>query len=76
MPRNTDLIEKRNEYLRERWRYHRYKNPKWTVIAVIEEVAKDVWLEPTTVAKILKTDGSKVPCVDTVKKYTQLSMLY
>ena len=77
MPRNSkSRIAQRDEYLKERFRYHRSKNPKWTIIAILEAVADDVFLEPTTVAKILKQDGIKVPCVDTVAKYIQLTMLY
>jgi hypothetical protein len=76
MPHSSTLINKRNEYLRLRFRYHREKNPKWTIIAVLEAVAEDVFLEPTTVAKILKQDGQKVPCVDTVAKYSQLALCW
>ncbi len=75
MAHSSYRIVKRNEYLRERFSYHRKKNPKWTIIAVLEAVADDCFLEPTTVAKILKKDGERVPCVDTVAKYTQLSFI-
>lgn len=75
MAHSKDLIAKRNEYLRKRFRYHRAKNPKWTIIAILEQVAEDVFLAPTTVAKILKEDGQKVPSVDTVSKYTQVTFL-
>lgn len=69
MPHNPSKIQKRNEYIRQRFRYHRKKNPKWTIIAVIEEVASEVWLESTTVAKILKESDSRIPDVKTVAKY-------
>lgn len=76
MPHSPSRIAQRNEYLRERFTHHRKKNPKWTIIAVIEAVADDCFLEPTTVSRILKLDGQKVPCVDTVYKYTQLTFCY
>lgn len=76
MARNEVLIAKRNEYLRQRFRHHRTKNPKFTIIAILEAVADDCFLEPTTVAKILKQDGVKVPCVDTVSKYAQMNFIY
>ncbi len=74
MPRNPDLITKRNEYVRERFRHHRKRNPKWNIIYIIEEVARDVYLTPATVTKILKQNDEKVPCVETV--VTQLSISF
>lgn len=76
MPHNSDRISLRNDRLRKRFRHHREQNPRWTIIAVIEAVADEFFLEPTTVAKILKQDGHKVPCVQTVGKYTQLALCY
>ena len=52
-----------------RFRYHRKHNPRWTIIAVIEEVASEVWLSPATVGKILKETDSKIPSTPTIKKY-------
>lgn len=61
MPRNPELKKKRDQFIRERFRYHRKKNPKWTVIAVIEEVAAEVFLTPVMVTKILKQSKEQVP---------------
>jgi AraC-like DNA-binding protein len=76
MPHNSDRLNERNEYLRKRFRHYRENNPRWTIIAVIEAVADEVFLEPTTVAKILKQSGQKVPCVQTVSKYSQLALCW
>lgn len=73
MPRNPDLLNQRNEYIRERFRYHRKKNPKWSIVYVIEAVAKDVYLTPAMVTKILKSKDEKVPAVETVVSQLQLS---
>lgn len=69
MPHNPYLIEKRNEHVRTLFRTIRKKEPKWTIIAVIEEVAEKVFLSPATVSKILKQHDSKIPDVKTVVKY-------
>lgn len=76
MSHSPERINKRNEKLRERFKVIRKSNPKWTIIAVLDAVADEFYIEPTTVAKILKEDGEKVPCVDTVAKYHQLTLLY
>lgn len=76
MPHNPQLIQQRNDHVRARFRFVRKKNPKWTIVAVIEEVAKEVFLKPATVSKILKEFDSKIPDVKTVVKYqtTQYSL--
>lgn len=71
MARNSTLTIQRNNYIRSRFRHHRYKNPKWTIVAVIEETAKEVWLSPCTVTKILKEMDERVPAADTIVKYTR-----
>lgn len=76
MGRKSSRITKRNEYLLERFRHYRYKNPKWTIIAVLDAVADDCFLEPATVARILKKGGCKVPSANTVLKYTQINLLF
>ena len=70
MPRNPLLKMKRDQHIRDRFRYHRKRNPKWTIIAVIEEVANEVFLSPVMVTKILKQNNEpKVPDPVTVHKY-------
>ncbi len=69
MPHNPLLLEKRNEHVRSRFRTIRKKNPKWTIIAVIEQVAEEFFLSPATVSKILKQFDSKIPDVKTVVKH-------
>lgn len=76
MARSTERITLRNNNLRVRFRYHRKKNPKWTIIAVIEQTADEFYLSPSTVTGILKQFDEKVPCVDTVAKYTTQLMLF
>jgi hypothetical protein len=72
MPRNSILKQKRDQFIRDRFRYHRKKNPKWTIFAVIEEVAGEMFLSPVTVAKILKQSNEpKVPYPVTVSKRTK-----
>jgi len=70
--RDTSLRQLRDNHIRSRFTFHRKKNPKWTIIAVIETVATEIYLTPVTVAKILKEANEIVPCADTVKKYTSL----
>jgi hypothetical protein len=70
MPRNPLLKMKRDQYIRDRFRYHRKRNPKWTIFAVIEEVAEELFLSSTTIAKILKQNNEpKVPDPATVNKH-------
>ncbi len=66
MPHSPELIEKRNAFILKRFRHHKRKNPKWDIIHVISEVADDVFLEPSTVAKVLKSSSVKVPAAQTV----------
>lgn len=68
MPHNPHFIEQRNEYIRVQFRAIRKKNPKWTIIAVIEQVAQDVWLSPATVGKVLKTTHRHIPATKTICK--------
>lgn len=71
MPLSKQNKEKRNQHIKERFRYHRKKNPKWDIIYVIDEVAKEVYLSNATVTKILKEKDEPVPCVDTVVSRTK-----
>lgn len=71
MPHNPTLLQQRNTHIKIRFRFHRKRNPKWTIIAVIEEVADEVFLSPTTIGKILKTQDCEVPCADTVAKHSR-----
>ena len=60
----------RQQYILERFKHHKTKNPKWNIIYIIEAVAKDVFLEPTTVAKIIKEQQpNSVPSHVTVANY-------
>lgn len=69
MARNTELIEARNQYVRDRFRFLCKKNPHWKSEYILEMVAKDVFLSEITVAKILKQANEKVPSHPTVIKY-------
>lgn len=72
MARNTELIQARNQYVRDRFRYLRKRNPKWTIEAIIEDVAKDIFLSEVTIVKILKSaNESKVPSHPTMSKYNK-----
>lgn len=71
MARDTTRILLRNNYIRARFRHHRKKNPKWTIVAVIEETADEIYLSPATVTRILKSLDEQVPAVDTIAKYTR-----
>jgi len=76
MPHNPILIQKRNEQIISRFRYYKKKNPKWTIIAVIQEVGTEFYLNPSTVSKIIKGTGSgRVPSVKTVVKYSADSQM-
>lgn len=68
MPHNPNLIQKRNDHVIERFRFHKTRNPKWDIVFVIEAVAEEVFLAPTTVGKILKTHSYSVPCSQTIKR--------
>ncbi len=75
MAHNSTLLKQRNTDIKTRFRQHRKRNPKWSIIAVIEQVAEDFYLSPATIAKILKdADNISVPCVDTVAKYSRTGM--
>lgn len=73
--RNTRLTDQRNNNIRARFSYHRKKNPKWTVVAVIEQVAFEFYLSPATTTKILKEMDVPVPATNTIIKYTRLTFL-
>lgn len=71
MAKNTNLTAMRNEAVKKEYRKIRKNNPKWTMIAVIEETALKFFLSPATIASILKKlDEPCIPAVDTVAKYT------
>ncbi|MGN6604546.1 MAG: hypothetical protein ACTHK8_18955 [Ginsengibacter sp.] len=71
MPRDSHRHILRNNAIRENFRQVRKKNPKWTIVAVIEDVADTFYLSPSTVTSILKQMDEKVPAVDTIAKYTR-----
>lgn len=67
MARNQSLLQQRNQYIKERYRNLKKKNPKWRYEALVEEVSKEVFLSPIMVVKILKQDGEKsVPHPSTI----------
>ncbi|MDI3319143.1 hypothetical protein [Pinibacter soli] len=70
MAHNPIYIKKRNEHIRNRFRYHRKKNPNWTIIAVIKTVSEEAFLSPATIGKILKEQDVNVPDVKTICKYS------
>lgn len=69
--RNNELLQARDRYVRERFRYLCKKNPNWRITAVIEEVAKDVFLSEVTIVKILKDSNERVPTGATMSKYNK-----
>lgn len=73
--RNTSLKQQRNNSIRKRFTYHRKKNPKWTIVAVIEQVSFEFYLSPTTTTKILKEMDVEVPAANTIHKYTRMVLL-
>ena len=69
MPLSPENKRRRNLHVKERFRYYRKKNPKWNIIYIIDEVAKEVFLSHDMVSKILKQNDEDVPCKDTVTKH-------
>lgn len=73
MAYDKQRLEKRNEHIRVRFRYHRKRNPKWTIFAVIDAVADELFLAPSTVGNILKQDET-VPTAPTIIKHTRVAI--
>ena len=73
MAYDKQRLERRNEHIRVRFRYHRKRNPKWTIFAVIDAVADELFLAPSTVGNILKQDET-VPTAPTIIKYTRVNL--
>jgi hypothetical protein len=69
-------LANRNNKILLKFRIVRKANPKWTVVAVIEEVADAFYLSPSTITHILKQANEPVPCVDTIAKYTKQLHLF
>jgi hypothetical protein len=63
--------ERRDRKVLERYRQIRKKNPRYTIVSIIEEVAFDTFLSTTTVTNIIKKNGWSVPDAKTVAKYAQ-----
>ncbi len=57
MSRN-ERIKARNEKIRNLYSKLTVKNPKWRSDAIIEDVAKEVFLAPRTVEAIIKGEGT------------------
>ncbi len=77
MPLSPQNKFRRDLHVKDRFRYYRKKNPKWNMIYIIDEVAKEVFLSHAMVSKILKQNNEDVPCKDTVTKYCrQLQLPY
>jgi predicted nucleic acid-binding protein len=69
MSRNTVLRQRRDEALKDRFRQHLKKNPKWRIDAVIEMVAGEFYLSSVTVTKILKGQNvSHIPDPSTISR--------
>ena len=75
MPRNTEKIAKRDQYVKERFRYHRKQNPRWQIEFIIEKVADEVFLSTVMVVKILKKADESVPTAPTMSKYNKAQVL-
>ena len=71
MPLSPENKHLRNLHVKERFRFYRKKNPKWNIIYIIDEVAKEVFLSNATVAKILKESDENVPCKDTIVAHSR-----
>jgi hypothetical protein len=70
MANKKTRLKKRNTHIVLRYRYYRKKNPKWMSLAVIQEVADEMFLSPSTIARILiDSEVPKIPSADTVIKH-------
>lgn len=70
MARCTERSQLRDNSIRTRFTYHRKKNPRFTIVAIIETVADEFFLSPATITKILKRNNVEVPSSNTIAKYT------
>lgn len=68
MPRQSELITKRNEAIRKRFAYHRKKNPKWTITALIDTVSGEFYLSSIMIVKILRSEESNLPAHSTLAR--------
>lgn len=74
MPHCKVRLKSRNAHIVNRYRTKKKMNPKWTFIAIIEDVANEFYLAPVTVTNIIKkASNEKVPSVDTIIKSQRLN---
>lgn len=67
MPRNPNLLELRNNHIKERYRLLCKKHPQWKSEAIIQQISIEVFLSTVMIAKILYQTGTKaVPAPSTV----------
>lgn len=62
MARNHTLLQMRNAYIKQRFRFHATKNPNYRSEVIIRMVSQEVFLSEVTVCKILNYENvSGVP---------------
>jgi hypothetical protein len=71
MPLAKQNKEMRDARILARYRHLRKKNPKHTIVSILQEVADDFCLTPATIAKVIKNGGHACPDPKTVSKYTR-----
>ena len=71
MAYSKELLDKRNAYIHERYKHYKKRNPKWSWLALIQEVANEMFLSPSTIGRILLSRDEDVPTADTIIKYTR-----
>lgn len=55
MARNNELVEQRNERLRKRYNQLCEGNPHWKYMHIVDVLAKEFFIMPATVMRILKS---------------------
>jgi hypothetical protein len=72
MPRNSTLIQARDEHIRARFRSLCKTHPQWRTDAILDMIAREVWLSSVMVAKILKKqEAPGVPDASTISRRMQ-----
>ncbi len=56
MARNIEELKRRQQDIKAALRKERIKHPKWEYVYIIEEVAKQFYLSPSTIVKELKKE--------------------
>ncbi|HNP24634.1 MAG TPA: hypothetical protein PKM63_21825 [Panacibacter sp.] len=68
MPRDAAILQRRNIFILQRFRYHCKRNPKWRTDAILEMVAEEFFLSIVTVTKIIRQDDQTVPDPRTISR--------